>query len=120
MHGNCYSLATKVPDISLLVKHMIENSLFQKQLGRTGLRNNRTEYAYRDLFAEGVACISTDVLVDTYRLLVETAITTIWTTWLILTTKMRMIRTEIWEKGLQRIRMSFMAFTIKTTIYVLS
>lgn len=36
-HGNRDSLAAKLPDVSLLVKHMTEDSLFREQLGRTGL-----------------------------------------------------------------------------------
>ena len=66
LHGNRHSLATKVHDASLLVKHMIEDSFFREQLGRTGLRNNRTEYAFRDLFAEGVARLSTGVELGKY------------------------------------------------------
>ncbi len=33
LHGNCHSLTTKVPDISLLMKYIIEDSVFQEQLG---------------------------------------------------------------------------------------
>lgn len=65
-HGNRHSLATKVHDVSLLVKHMINDSLFREQLGRTGLRNNRIEYAFRNLFAERVARLSTGVELGRY------------------------------------------------------
>ncbi len=36
-HGNRHSVAAKLPDISLLVKHMTEDFLFCEQLGRTGM-----------------------------------------------------------------------------------
>ena len=45
---------------------MIEDSFFREQLGRTGLRNNCTKYAFRDLFAEGVARLSTGVELGRY------------------------------------------------------
>ncbi len=65
-HGNCHSLTIKVPDVSLLMKHMIDDSFFQEQLGWMGLRNNRTEYAFRDLFAKGVARIFTGMEIGRY------------------------------------------------------
>ena len=66
LHGNFHRLTTKVPDVSLLMKYMIEDFLFQKQLNRIGLHNNCTEYIFRDLFAERVAHISTDVEIGRY------------------------------------------------------
>ena len=66
LHSNCHSLATKVYDVSLLVKHIIEDSFSREQLGRTDLYNNCTEYAFRDLFAEEVARLSTGVKLGRY------------------------------------------------------
>lgn len=65
-HGNRHSLAAKLPDISLLVKHMTKDSLFQKQLGRTGLRSNREESTFPDVFAEGTARLSTGIELGRY------------------------------------------------------
>ncbi len=36
-HSNCLSLVTKLPDISLLVKHMTDDSIFNEKLGRTSI-----------------------------------------------------------------------------------
>lgn len=32
-YSNCYFLATKLPNISLLIKYMANNSIFQKKFG---------------------------------------------------------------------------------------
>lgn len=65
-HGNCHSLVAKLPDISLLVKHMTENSIFHEQLGRTGMRNNNAESALPNLFSIGVGHLSTGVALSQY------------------------------------------------------
>lgn len=36
-HNNCYTLITKLLYISLLVKYMIDNSIFKKKSGRTSI-----------------------------------------------------------------------------------
>lgn len=66
LYGNCDSLATKIPDVSLLVKHMIKEYFLQKQLGLTGLHNNCIEYALRDLFVEEVIYLLTDIKLCRY------------------------------------------------------
>lgn len=35
-YGNCYFFVAKLPNVSLLVKHMTNNSIFDEKLGRTG------------------------------------------------------------------------------------
>ncbi len=92
-YGNYHSLATKVLDVSLLVKYIIENSLFPKQLGQTGLRNNCVIETClpRELYISPLVW----KLIDIYKLLIEIGITTIRTTWLTLTIKTRIIKTGI-------------------------
>ncbi len=65
-HGNHHSLAAKLPDILLLVKHMTEDSFFREQLGRTGLRSNLQQLAFPDLFADGIACLATGLELGRY------------------------------------------------------
>ena len=50
----------------LLIKYMTEDFLFHKQLGWTRMHNNELEFAFLDLFAEGTACLSTDVELARY------------------------------------------------------
>lgn len=66
LHSNCHSFATKVSEVFLLMKHMIKDSFFQKQLGWIELRNNYTEYAFKDLFAKRIARIFTDMEICRY------------------------------------------------------
>ena len=48
-HGNCHSFIAKLSDVSLLVKHMIEDSIFKEKLGHTGIRNNSAISAFPDM-----------------------------------------------------------------------
>lgn len=65
-HGNRHSLAAKLPDISLLVKHMTEDSLFREQLGRTGLQSNLQQSAFPDLFADSTVRFATGLELSRY------------------------------------------------------
>ncbi len=58
-HGNCHNFATKLLDVSLLIKHMTKDSFFHEQLGWTGLRSNLQQSTFPDLFADGTACLAT-------------------------------------------------------------
>ena len=48
-HGNRHSLVAKLPDVSLLVKHMIDDSIFEEKLGRIGMLNNTAISAFPNL-----------------------------------------------------------------------
>lgn len=65
-HGNQHSLAAKLLNILLLVKHMTEDFLFHEQLGWTGMRINRPKSAFPDLFIEGTARLSTGIELARY------------------------------------------------------
>ncbi len=65
-HGNCHSLVAKLPDVSLLVKHMTDNSIFDEKLGRTGTRNNTTISAFPDLFYTGATHLSNGIALNRY------------------------------------------------------
>ena len=65
-HSNCHSLAVTLFNISLLIKHIIENSLFCEQLGRIGLWSNLQWLAFPDLFADGIARFATGLELARY------------------------------------------------------
>lgn len=65
-HGNYYSFIARVLDISLLIKHMTEDSIFAEKLGRTGLQNNYTVSAFLNLFSIRVANFLTGVTLKRY------------------------------------------------------
>lgn len=66
-HGNHHSLVAKIPDVSLLIKHMTSNSIFQEQLGRGGLRNGNRLSAFADLFSDGDTRLSSGILLTKYK-----------------------------------------------------
>ncbi len=39
-YGNCHFLIAKLPDVSFLVKHMTDNSIFDEKFSRIGTQNN--------------------------------------------------------------------------------
>lgn len=49
-YGNCHSIIAKLPDVSLLVKHMINDSIFNKNLGYIGMWNNIAKSKFLNLF----------------------------------------------------------------------
>lgn len=59
LHGNHHSLVTKLPNVSLLVKHITKDSLLCKQLGQTGLQSNLQQSVFPNFFADGTACLAT-------------------------------------------------------------
>ena len=65
-HGNRHSLVAKLPDVSLLVKHMTDNSIFDEKLGRTGTQNNTTMSAFPNLFYTGAAHLSNGIALSQY------------------------------------------------------
>ncbi len=65
-YGNRHSLVAKLPDVSLLVKHMIDDSIFEKKLGRTGLPNNTLISIFPDLFYVGSAHLSNGIALSRY------------------------------------------------------
>ncbi|WP_375449060.1 hypothetical protein [uncultured Nostoc sp.] len=66
LHSNRHSLAAKLPDISLLVKHMTEDSLFCERLDWTRLRSNLQQSAFSDLFADDIARLATGLELGRY------------------------------------------------------
>lgn len=50
LHGNCHLFIVKLPDVSLLFKHIINNSIFKKKLGHTDILNNTFISIFFDLF----------------------------------------------------------------------
>ena len=65
-HGNCHFLVAKLPDVSLLVKHMIDDSIFEEKLSRTGISNNTAMSAFPDLFYIGSAHLSNGIALSRY------------------------------------------------------
>lgn len=65
-HGNRHSLVAKLPDVSLLVKHMIEDSIFKEKLGRTGIRNNSAMSAFPDMWYIGAGRLSSGKVLSRY------------------------------------------------------
>ncbi len=65
-HGNRHSLVAKLPDVSLLVKYMIDDSIFEEKLGRTDIPNNTPMSAFPDLFYVGNAHLSNGIALSRY------------------------------------------------------
>lgn len=61
-HGNHHSLVSIFPDISLLIKHLIENIVFEKQLGR-GMKKKAQ---LSDVFSKSTTNISSRVKLENY------------------------------------------------------
>lgn len=66
MHGDCHSLTAKLPNILLLVKYIIENSLFHEQLDQIGSKYNLHQSAFLDLFADNTTCFTTGLKLNRY------------------------------------------------------
>lgn len=49
-YGNCHYFITKLLDISVLMKYITDNSIFNKKLSHTGIQNNTIISAFLDLF----------------------------------------------------------------------
>lgn len=67
-HGNRHSLVAKLPDVSLLIKHMAGDSIFEEKLGRCGAQNGNGNLpsVFVDPFTEGTACLSTGIPISRY------------------------------------------------------
>lgn len=65
-HGNHHSLVAKLPDVSLLVKHMTGDLIFREELGRCGLRNSDKLSAFTDPFSDKTACFSSGIALSKY------------------------------------------------------
>lgn len=65
-YGNYHSFVAKLSDISLLVKHMIDDSILNEKLGRTGIQNNTTISAFPDLFYTGATYLSNGIALTRY------------------------------------------------------
>lgn len=61
-HENYYLLVSTFPDMSLLVKHLVEDAAFEEQLGR-GIGK---EIQLPDFFSEGTTNISSGVALENY------------------------------------------------------
>lgn len=59
LHANCYRLIAKLPNLLLLVKHIIKDFFFCKQLGWTELQSNFQQLVFLDLFEDGTAHFTT-------------------------------------------------------------
>lgn len=62
-HGNRHSLVAKLLDISLLIKHIAGDSIFEEKLGRCRAQNGNGNLpsAFVDLFTEETARLSTGI-----------------------------------------------------------
>ncbi len=65
-YDNHYSFVAKLPDVSLLVKHIINESIFKKKLGRTGMLDNTPMSAFPNLFYIGSAHLSNGIALSRY------------------------------------------------------
>lgn len=65
-YGNRHSLVAKLPDVSLLIKHMAGDSIFEEKLGRCGAQNGNVLSAFVDLFTEGTTRLSTGIPISKY------------------------------------------------------
>lgn len=67
-HGNCHFLVAKLPDVSLLIKHMAGDSIFEEKLGQCGAQNGNSNLssAFVDPFTEGTARLSTGIPISRY------------------------------------------------------
>ena len=65
-HGNHHSLVAKLPDVSLLIKHMAGDSIFEEKLGQCGTQNSNVFAAFVDPFSEGTACFSSGITLSRY------------------------------------------------------
>ncbi len=59
--GNRHSLVAKLPDVSLLVEHMTDDSIFDEKLGHTGIRTTPL-YLHSPIFFTPEPLISQTVL----------------------------------------------------------
>lgn len=66
LYGNCHSLTVRLPNILLLIKHMIEGLLFYEEFGRIEIRNNIQVSAFSDLFVEDKIYLSIDIELARY------------------------------------------------------
>lgn len=65
-HGNRHFLIAKLPDVSLLVKHMTDNFIFDEKLGRIGTQNNTTISAFPNVFYIRAAYLSNNIALSRY------------------------------------------------------
>ena len=65
-YGNCHSLIAKLLDVSLLVKHMINDSIFEEKLDRTGMSNNIAMSTFPDFFYIRNAYFSNGIALSRY------------------------------------------------------
>lgn len=65
-HGNCHFPIAKLPDVSLLVKYMIENSIFKKKLGCTGINNNSVMSAFPNMWYIEASRLSNSKVLNRY------------------------------------------------------
>lgn len=65
-HSNCHFFIAKLPDLSLLVKYMINDSIFQEKLGCIGVQNNTFISIFPDLFYIGSAYLSNRIALSRY------------------------------------------------------
>ena len=66
LQGNCHNLTAKLLNISLFVKHMIENSFFYEQLGWKRLQSNLQQLVFSDLFADSITHLATGLKLGRY------------------------------------------------------
>lgn len=58
-HGNHHYFVTKLPDVSLLIKYIADDSIFQEKLGRYRVWNGNLPSEFTNLFSDGTACLFT-------------------------------------------------------------
>ena len=65
-YSNCYSFVAKLLNVFLLVKHMINDSIFKKKLSHIDIPNNIPIFAFLDLFYIGSIYLLNDITLSKY------------------------------------------------------
>lgn len=65
-HSNHYSFIAMLLNISFMVNYMINDSIFEEKLGRTGISNNIAISAFSDLFYIGNTYLSNSITLNRY------------------------------------------------------
>ncbi len=65
-YSNCHFLVSNLLDVSLLVKYIINNSIFKKKLGRTVMPNNTAISTFSNFYYIGSAHLSNGIVLSRY------------------------------------------------------
>lgn len=116
LHENHHSLVVKIPDVSLFVKHMTNNSIFLEQLEWYGLKNSNKISAFANLLLDKDTRLSSGILLAKYKVLMTPMIKSTIRAKLRLEIRSKTIRLAMrtWMNFQTRIRINFIAFTIRS------